>query len=140
MTANNGNEHTGGLTAIEYEAGRNNYDILMRKHNTSPGTLEETRKIYEKNMEDLNKLGAFDKDIEDSVAAYNTYLTTKLPQCITLSVKGGGGKFNVEFEVGPAFMDKTQVEVNFKTTPMSSISFKPSDEESLRKFLKRRFS
>ena len=133
-------EHTGGLSADEREAGYYNHDTLMTLIHSSQETLDAARKKYEANMAELNKQGKFDQDIEDSVAAYNTYLTTKIPQCITLRAKGGGGRFNVEFEVKPAFMDKTQVEVSFNTSPMCSITFKPTNEESLREFLKRRFS
>ena len=133
-------EHTGGISATEREAGYYNYDTLMSLFHAPQETLDAARKKYEANMAELNKQGKFDQDIEDSVAAYNTYLTTKIPQCITLRAKGGGGRFNVEFEVGPAFMDKTQVEVKFNTSPMCSISYKPSDAISLREFLQRRFS
>ena len=137
---NSAREHTGGLSAVEREAGYHNYDTLMSLIHAPQETLDAARKKYEANMAELNKQGKFDQDIEDSVAAYNTYLTTKIPQSITLRAKGGGGRFNVEFEVGPGFMDNTQVEVNFKTSPMSSISYKPRDEQSLREFLQRRFS
>lgn len=133
-------EHTGGVSADEREAGYYNYDTLMSLIHTSQETLDAARKKYEANMAELNKQGKFDQDIEDSVAAYNTYLTTKIPQCITLRAKGGGGRFNIEFKVGPAFMDNTQVEVSFNTSPMCSITFKPTNEESLREFLKRRFN
>lgn len=133
-------EHTGGISAHEREAGQNNYATLMNIHYTSPEILDAARKKYEPTMAELNKQGKFDQDIEDSVAAYNNYLTTKIPQNVTLSAKGGGGRFNVEFKVGPAFMDNTQVEVRFNTSPMCSITFKPTNEESLREFLKRRFS
>lgn len=135
-----GIQAVGGLSAVEREAGYNNYDTLMSLIHAPQETLDAARKKYEANMAELNKQGKFDQDIEDSVAAYNTYLTTKIAQCITLRAKGGGGRFNVEFEVGPGFMDNTQVEVNFKTSPMSSISYKPRDEQSLREFLQRRFS
>ena len=133
-------EHTVGISDDEHEAGYYNYDTLMNLFHTSQETLDAARKKYEENMAKLNKQGKFNQDIEDSVEAYNTYLTTKIPQKVTLSAKGGGGRFNVEFEVKPAFMDKTQVEVSFNTSPMCSISFTPSDETSLREFLKRRFS
>ena len=135
-----GSQAVGGLSAVEREAGYHNYDTLMSLIHAPQETLDAARKKYEANMAELNKQGKFDQDIEDSVAAYNTYLTTKIPQSITLRAKGGGGRFNVEFEVGPGFMDNTQVEVNFKTSPMSSISYKPRDEQSLREFLQRRFS
>ena len=137
---NSAREHTGGLSAVEREAGYHNYDTLMSLIHAPQETLDAARKKYEANMAELNKQGKFDQDIEDSVAAYNTYLTTKIPQSITLRAKGGGGRFNVEFEVGPGFMDNTQVEVNFKTSPMCSISCNPTDEQSLREFLKQRFS
>ena len=137
---NSAREHTGGLSAVEREAGYHNYDTLMSLIHAPQETLDAARKKYEANMAELNKQGKFDQDIEDSVAAYNTYLTTKIPQCISLRAKGGGGRFNVEFEVGPGFMDNTQVEVNFKTSPMCSISCNPTDEQSLREFLKQRFS
>jgi len=137
---NSAREHTGGLSAVEREAGYHNYDTLMSLIHAPQETLDAARKKYEANMAELNKQGKFDQDIEDSVAAYNTYLTTKIPQYITLRAKGGGGRFNVEFEVGPGFMDNTQVEVNFKTSPMCSISCNPTDEQSLREFLKQRFS
>ena len=133
-------EHTGGISVHEREAGQNNYATLMNIHYTSPEILDAARKKYEATMAELNKQGKFDQDIEDSVAAYNNYLPTKIPQNVTLSAKGGGGRFNVEFKVGPAFMDNTQVEVSFNTSPMCSITFKPTNEESLREFLKRRFS
>ena len=133
-------EHTGGISATEREAGYYNYDTLMSLIHEPQDSLDAARKKYEANMAELNKQGKFDQDIEDSVAAYNTYLTTKIPQCITLRAKGGGGRFNVEFEVGPAFMDKTQVEVKFNTSPMCSISCNPTNEQSLREFLKQRFS
>ena len=133
-------EHTGGISATEREAGYYNYDTLMSLIHAPQETLDAARKKYEANMAELNKQEKFDQDIEDSVAAYNTYLTTKIPQCITLRAKGGGGRFNVEFEVGPGFMDNTQVEVKFNTSPMCSISCKPIDEQSLREFLQRRFS
>ena len=135
-----GSQAVGGLSAVEREAGYHNYDTLMSLIHAPQETLDAARKKYEANMAELNKQGKFDQDIEDSLAAYNTYLTTKIPQCITLRAKGGGGRFNVEFEVGPAFMDKTQVEVKFNTSPMCSISYKPTDEQSLREFLQRRFS
>lgn len=137
---NSAREHTGGLSAVEREAGYHNYDTLMSLIHAPQETLDAVRKKYEANMAELNKQGKFDQDIEDSVAAYNTYLTTKIAQCITLRAKGGGGRFNVEFEVGPGFMDKTQVEVKFNTSPMCSISYNPTDEQSLREFLQRRFS
>ena len=137
---NSAREHTGGISAVEREAGYHNYDTLMNLIHAPQETLDAARKKYEANMAELNKQGKFDQDIEDSVAAYNTYLTTKIPQCITLRAKGGGGRFNVEFEVGPGFMDNTQVEVKFNTSPMCSISCKPIDEQSLREFLQRRFS
>ena len=133
-------EHTGGISATEREAGYYNYDTLMSLIHEPQDSLDAARKKYEANMAELNKQGKFDQDIEDSVAAYKMYLTTKIPQCISLRAKGGGGRFNVEFEVGPAFMDKTQVEVKFNTSPMCSISYKPSDAISLREFLQRRFS
>lgn len=133
-------EHCGGVSADEREAGYYNYDTLMNLIHAPQDSLDALRKTYEANMAELNKQGKFDQDIEDSVAAYNTYLTTKIPQYITLRAKGGGGRFNIEFQVGPGFMDNTQVEVNFKTSPMSSIYCKPRDEQSLRNFLKQRFS
>ena len=135
-----GSQAVGGLSAVEREAGYHNYDTLMNLIHAPQETLDAARKKYEANMAELNKQGKFDQDIEDSVAAYKMYLTTKIPQCITLRAKGGGGRFNVEFEVGPGFMDNTQVEVKFNTSPMCSISCKPTDEQSLREFLQRRFS
>lgn len=133
-------EHSGGVSADEREAGYYNYDTLMSLIHAPQDTLDAARKKYKANMAELNKQGKFDQDIEDSVAAYKMYLTTKIPQYITLRAKGGGGRFNVEFEVGPGFMDNTQVEVNFKTSPMCSISCNPTNEQSLREFLKQRFS
>ena len=135
-----GSQAVGGLSAVEREAGYHNYDTLMNLIHAPQETLDAARKKYEANMAELNKQGKFDQDIEDSVAAYKMYLTTKIPQYITLRAKGGGGRFNVEFEVGPGFMDNTQVEVKFNTSPMCSISCKPTDEQSLREFLQRRFS
>ena len=135
-----GRHAAGGISVHELEAGYYNCDTLMSLIHTPQDNLDAARKKYEANMAELNKQGKFDQDIEDSVAAYNNYLTTKIPQNVTLSAKGGGGRFNVEFKVGSAFMDNTQVEVSFNTSPMCSITFKPTNEESLREFLKRRFS
>lgn len=82
--------------------------------------------------------GVFDDDIEQAVSAYHDYLTTKQAICVYLPTS------QVTFQVNSGFMDPKEVEVVFQPPmkgPFSSeISYTPNSEESLREFLKRRFT
>lgn len=93
---------------------------------------------YHKTATSYYESGVFDDDIEQAVSAYHDYLTTKQAISVYLCAS------HATFQVKSGFMDPKEVEVIFQPPSKgpftSEISLIPTSEESLREFLKRRFT
>ena len=104
----------------------------------TPAQMKSMMNEYHKTATSYYEAGVFHGDIEKAVAAYHVYVTTKQAIKVYLPTS------QVTFQVKSGFMDPTEVEVVFES-PMkcafsSQISYPPKSEESLREFLKRRFT